>query len=163
MLIADFGPLPQPSFGVALGAGGRYDEWRFLLAGQLWLSQTVRGGADLPAYSARVGRQTAAFTVGRGLRFGRVELAPFLTLALERISARGAGAGVTASDARAVWLSTGAGLQGSLALWNALAVFVDVGARIQTSRPRIAIDGLGDVRQLGPVALNSSLGLEWTF
>jgi hypothetical protein len=163
VLVADFGPLPQPSFGVALGVGGRYDEWRFLLEGQLWLSQTVRGGADLAAYSARVGRQTAAFTVGRGLRFGRVELAPCLTLALERLSGRGAGAGVTASDARAVWLSTGAGLQGSLELWRALAVFVDVGARIQTSRPRIAIDGLGDVRQLGPVALNSALGLEWTF
>lgn len=162
VIVAELGPLAEPSFGFALGVGGRYDEWRFLLSGQLWLSQTV-DGTELPAYGARLGRQAAALTVGRGFRVGRGELAPCLTLALERITARGTGAGVVPSDAQAVWLGVGVGVQGSLELWQALALFADLGGRVETSRPLIAIDGLGNVRQLGPVALDAAFGLEWTF
>jgi hypothetical protein len=161
-IVAELGPLPEPSLGFALSVGGAYDEWRFLVSGQLWLSQTVRG-TDLPSYGARLGRQAAAFTVGRGFRFGNGELAPCFTLALERITARGTGAGVEPSDAQAVWLGVGAGVQGSLELWPALALFADLGGRIETSRPLIAIDGLGNVRQLGPVALDTAVGLEWRF
>lgn len=162
-VVADYGPLPDPNIGVALSAGGRYDQWRFLVSGQLWLNQTVHGGADLPDYQARVRRQTATLTLGHAFRLGRFELAPCLVLALERIAARGAGAGVTPSEAQAVWLATGAAFQGSLALSKTVALFADVGARVQTSRPVIAIDGLGDVRQLRPVGLSSALGLEWSF
>ncbi|MES1183940.1 MAG: hypothetical protein ABUL60_08995 [Myxococcales bacterium] len=161
--VADFGPLPNPNVGVALAAGGRFDQWRFLVAGQLWLNQTVHGGADLPSYSARVRRQTATLTLGRAFRWGSFELAPCLVLALERIAARGAGDGVAPSEAQAVWLSTGAAFQGSLALSKTLAIFADVGARVQLSRPVIAIDGLGDLRQLRPIGLSSGLGLEWSF
>ena len=161
-IVGELGPLPDPSLGFSLGVGGRYDDWRFLLSAQLWLTQTVRG-TDLPDHGARLGRQAAGVTVGRGFRVGRGELAPCVTLALERITARGTGTGVTATDAQAVWLGIGAGVQGSLELAPALAIFADVGGRIETARPLIAIDGLGNVRQLGPVALDAALGLEWSF
>jgi len=161
-LVAELGSLPDPSLGFALGVGGRYDAWRFLLTGQLWLNQTVHG-TDLPQYGARVARQVAALTVGHGFRLGRGELAPCLSLALERITARGTGADVIASDTQAVWLGVGAGVQGSLPVWQALAVFVDLGGHVQTSRPLLAIDGLGNLRQLGPVALDTAVGLEWSF
>lgn len=161
-VVAELGSLPEPSLGFALGAGGRYDEWRFLLSGQLWLSQTVYG-ATLRQHGARVARQAAAFTVGRGFRLGPAELAPCLTLALERITARGTGAGVVPSDTQAVWLGVGAGVQASLPLGQALAVFLDLGGRVETSRPLLAIDGLGDLRQLGPAALETAVGVEWNF
>lgn len=161
-LVAELGSLPDPSLGFALGVGGRYDAWRFLVTGQLWLNQTVHG-TSLPQYGARVARQAAALTVGHGFRWGRGELAPCLTLALERITARGTGPDVVASDTQAVWLGVGAGIQGSLPVWQALAFFVDLGGHVQTSRPLLAIDGLGNLRQLGPVALDGAVGLEWSF
>jgi hypothetical protein len=163
VLVADFGPLPDPNVGFALGAGARYEEWRFLLTGQVWLNQTVHGGADLPDYGARVRRQTATLTLGRAFRLGRFELAPCLALALERITARGSGDGVVVSDAQTLWLAGGAVFQGSLAMSKTLALFADVGARVEMSRPVIAIEGLGDVRQLRPIGLTSAVGLEWSF
>jgi len=162
VVVADFGPLPQPSLGLALGAGVSYEQWRFLLMGELWLNQTIHG-TDLPSYGADAGRQTAALVVGRGFRFESFEVAPCLTLALERITARGVGAGVVPIEQSASWISAGAGVLGSLHLGTTAALVAEIGGRIETSRPLIAIDGLGNLRQLGPLALTTAVGAEWTF
>lgn len=161
-LVGELGALPEPSAGFGLGVGAHYDDWLFVLSGQFWLPQTLHGTA-FPGHGARVARQLASLTMGRAFRAGRAEVGPCLTLALQRISARGTGAGVTPSEARAVWLGVGAGAQGALEVAEALAIFADVGARVETARPLLAIDGLGDVAQIGPVALAAAVGLQWSF
>lgn len=161
-LVGELGALPEPSAGFGLGVGAHYDDWLFVLSGQFWLPQTLHGTA-FPGHGARVARQLASLTMGRAFRAGRAEVGPCLTLALQRISARGTGAGVTPSEARAVWLGVGAGAQGALEVAEALAIFADVGARVETARPLLAIDGLGDVAQIGPVTLAAAVGLQWSF
>jgi hypothetical protein len=161
-LVAELGPLPQPSLGLAAGAGIGSGDWRVSLLARVWRNQAV-SGVDLPAQGADLTHQTAMLTVGRGFRRGELEAAPFVSLALERITARGTGAGVVPSEQEALWLGVGAGVEGRLHISDTLAAIVELGCRAQTSRPVITIDGLGRIRKLGAFAVGSALGFEWTF
>jgi hypothetical protein len=162
VIVTDFGPLPQPSLGLALGTGISYEQWRFHLLGELWLDQTVHG-IDLPTFGADVSRETATLVVGRGFRLSSFELAPCLTIALEHIKARGVGPNVVPSDQSASWINVGPSVLGSMHLGTAVAVVAEIGGRFETSRPLIAIDGLGNLRQLGPFAFTTAIGTEWSF
>ena len=84
VVVADFGPLPQPSVGLALGAGVSYEQWRFLLMGELWHNQTIHG-ADLPSYGADAGRQNRS--AHRGSWISRREASGDSRLSLWRWSA----------------------------------------------------------------------------
>jgi hypothetical protein len=44
---------------------------------------------------------------------------------------------------------------------KSLALFVGANVDFELSRPRIAIEGLGEVRQLGPVSARAMAGMEW--
>jgi hypothetical protein len=44
---------------------------------------------------------------------------------------------------------------------KSLALFVGANADLELSRPRIVIDGLGQIRQLGPVSTRVTTGVEW--
>ena len=162
VLVAEVGPLPDSSLGLSLGVGVGYEKWRALVGGQLWLNQTVHG-TDLPQFGADVSRQTTTLSIGRGFGRGRWELGPSLTLALERITASGTGPNVTPSKQHALWLGVGADVEGVLYVFESLALFGGLGGRIETSRPVIAIDGLGDVRQLRSLALHTAIGVECRF
>jgi hypothetical protein len=162
MFVTDLGPLPSPSFGLALGVGIKYDDWRLLLVGKRWLHQSV-GGRDLPAFSASVGRQSLDLSACRAARFGRFELGPCVGAGVEQVAARGAGAGVAPLEPSAAWLAASASALGTLRILKALALVAAVGGRIETSRPRISIDGLGELRQFSPFALSTAVGAEWSF
>ena len=45
IVVGDLGPLPNPSLGAGAGVGMRYDSWRVLLAGHVYLGQTADAGA----------------------------------------------------------------------------------------------------------------------
>jgi hypothetical protein len=159
---AEFGPLPRPTFGVELGAGVRHEPWRLLASGALSLGQTVYG-TDRPGYGAEVGRATAALEAGYEVHFEPFGLAPSLALSLEHITAKGVGGGVVPIDQQATWLGAGATVVASLQAGKAFALVAEMGVRIETSRPLISIDGLGNIHQLGPWTLSTTLGAEWGF
>jgi hypothetical protein len=158
----EFGPLPQPSLGLGLGAGVSYENWRVLLAGALWLEQSLPA-PNRPGYGADATRKSLALSVGRGFEMRDVELVPCITMGLEHLSARGFGSDVMAHQRSAVWLSAGAGLLIAWHFASSVALVADVGARVQASRPLISIDGLGDVRQLAPLSFGSVVAAEWSF
>jgi hypothetical protein len=160
---ADAGPLPHAAVGTGLGVGMRYGLWRALLAGNLFAGQSVSAPGQDGALGAEVQRITGQLAVCRGWRSHRLELAPCVGLALERMTARGFGEGVSPQEQRAVWPALGVG---AVAHWYAresLALFAGVSGYLELARPHLVIDGLGEVAQLGPVAASASAGLEWIF
>lgn len=163
ILAADLGPLPDPSVGVGLGVGIGYESWRFLLLGHLYRGQTIGAGDPGAAFAAGADleRATAQLAICRGWRSAPFEIAPCLGLAVERISASGFGQGVAPKTQSAVWVAPSAG---AVLHWNALkslAWFVGVHGDLELSRPRIVIDGLGEIGQLGAVSARVATGLEW--
>ena len=44
---------------------------------------------------------------------------------------------------------------------KSLAFFAGVTGYLELSRPRLVIEGLGEVRQLAPVAAGAMVGVEW--
>ena len=157
-----FGPLPQSSWGVAFAGGAAFESWRLVLGGSAWLRQSMTS-EQAPGYGADVDRLTGTFKACRALQQGAFEVAPCLVLSLEHISARGTGAGVTARAQQATWLAVGAGAQGRLYLASWLSLLVGVDAQLETSRPLLSIDGVGDLGQLGPAAFSATVGPEWIF
>ncbi len=155
-----FGPLPAPSWGVALAGGAAFENWRLLLGGTAWLRQNV-GSEPFPEYGADVDRLTGMFKACHALGDLRFEVAPCLVLSVEHIWARGTGPDVMASSSQTTWVAIGVGAQGRLSLASWLSVLVGVDAQIETARPVISVEGLGDLRRLGPAALTATVGPEW--
>jgi hypothetical protein len=160
LVTLDFGPLPRPSGGVAAATGLRFDEWHFLIGVQVSLPQTVPA-EDFPGYGAQVWRATAESWICRGWRSARLEVAPCLLLAVERITATGHGQYLRSSSSTAIWFSGGAGVLGRWYGLDSLALVVGAGGRIEASRPQIEIRGLGGVHQLGPAGVTVRIGSEW--
>jgi hypothetical protein len=154
------GLLPNASLGFGFGAGVERAHWRAVLAGSEWLHQSVPA-KNLPGYGASVARTTAKLWTCRATRLAALEIAPCLTLSIEHVAAHGTGSHVASRAARATWLAAGGGLQGRLYLarWLSLTALID--GQIETSRPKLSIDGVGAVDQLGPAAVTVMLGPEW--
>lgn len=159
---ADFGPLPHPALGLGAGAGVRYGVWRFVLAGHVSRNQNVES-VEIPESGAELKRLTAELTACRGFRFSSVELAPCAALALEVVSARGFGDSVAAQSAKAVWPAVGIGGKAALYPWEPLAIFATVTGYVELSRPRLVIEGVGEIAELSPAAAFATLGVEWIF
>jgi hypothetical protein len=160
LVALSLGPLPEPVIGFGLAGGVSFERFRFLIEGQKWLEQRV-SAEDFPEFGADVERATATLRGCRSFRWDRVALAPCLTLSLEHLSATGSGPEVSPSTQRALWLAPGAGAQGFLLLTSWFNLVVSLDGRIETSRPRISIEGVGEVDQLAPVAVTVVLGSEW--
>lgn len=160
---ADAGPLPHAAVGAGLGVGMRYGPWRVLLAGSLFAGQSVSAPGQGGALGADVQRITGQLATCRGWRSHRLELAPCVGLALERVTARGFGEGVSPQEQRAVWPAPGLGAVAHWYVRESLALFAGVSGYLELARPHLVIDGLGEVAQLGPVAAGASAGLEWIF
>ncbi len=157
----DLGLFPRPVLGVGIGIGTRYDAWRVVLAGHLSRSQTL-GAPELGGtFGAELQRATGHLLTCRGWHWTHFELAPCVGLALEHVTARGFGEGVSPRARRAVWLAPSAG---AVAYWYALeswAFFAGITGYLELSRPLLLIQDLGEVRQLGPAAIGAAVGLEW--
>lgn len=160
LAVMSLGPLPQPSWGVAFAAGAAFEDWRLQLGASAWLRQHI-ASEESPDFGADIDRLSGVFRACRTLSESRFEASPCLVLSLEHISARGNGPGVTARSEQATWLAVGLGAQGRLKLTNFLGILLGVDAQIETARPVIAIDGVGDLRQLGSAALTATVGPEW--
>lgn len=163
VVAADVGPLPRATVGVGLRVGMGYGSWRALVAGQLSAGQTVSVPEQGGALGAELQRMTGQLTICRGWRARRFEVAPCVGLAVEHMTARGFGDGVSQRSARAVWPAPSVG---AVAHWHAmesLALFAGVSGYLELSRPHLVIDGLGEIAQLGRTAAGGSAGLEWLF
>jgi hypothetical protein len=163
ILAADLGPLPDPSVGVGLGAGIGYESWRFLVAGHLYRGQAVSAmdpGAAFAA-GADLERVTAHLAICRGWRSDQFEIAPCIGLTVEHVTASGFGQGVSPETQSALWAAPSAGAALHWYALKSLALFVGANVDFELSRPRIVIEGLGEVRQLGPVSARAMAGMEW--
>lgn len=159
-LRADIGVLPEPSFGLGLGAGLRYDAWLFLVSGALYMAQDYEPG-PFAGYGAHFGRASGDLSVCHSWPFGSFELSPCLQLWLDDVSARGTGLGIASTDPRTAWLSVGAGAQALWPINRHAALLFGVNGRIATSKPRFVSEGIGEIYQVGPAALGLVLGCEW--
>jgi hypothetical protein len=163
ILVADLGPLPNPSVGAGLGVGVRYESWRLLLDGHAYLGQTVDAmdaGGEFGA-GADLQRMTGHLSLCRGWRSAGFEIGPCLGLALEYVTAEGFGQRVSPEAQRAVWPALSAG---AIAHWyplKSLAFFAGVSGYLEVSRPRLVIEGLGEIRQFAPIAAGAVIGVEW--
>lgn len=154
------GPLPRPSWGVAFAAGASFENWRLLLGGTAWLRQHVPSEQS-PEFGADVDRLSGTFRACHTVSQSKFEVAPCLVLSLEHVAARGTGDGVHARSEQATWLAVGAGAQGRLHLNRSVALLLGLDAQIQTGRPVVSIDGVGEVKQLGFAAFTATIGPEW--
>jgi hypothetical protein len=96
------------------------------------------------------------------VRWQRFAAGPCLLAVLDRVTARGVGDQVSSHTRHAAVFAAGAG---AIARWQSrpsFALILLLGAQLQLSRPRIVLDGLGEVDQLAPLAFSASTGLEWS-
>ncbi len=160
-LLFDVGPLRDPSIGLGAAAGLRRGSFRALVGVQFYPEQhldiTTRGVEA----GTRFHRTTARLSACHGWRSGAYELTPCGELAALFLEAEGFGTGVSRETRRAVWLSPGLTVTPIWHLSESLALFANLGALLETSKPRIVIEGLGQVTQLEPVVWTAAVGAEW--
>jgi hypothetical protein len=156
------GPLPKPSLGVEGGLGWSYDQWRMLLLGRIYRSQTVWSELS-PDTGAEIDRRAVSFSACRQLRAGAFAWAPCAALELEQVSAQGIGVGIAQQTSRA-WVPVfGVSPAGYVYFAPWLALQGSLSLSVASARPRVVIDGFGPVQQLGALRAGAALGLEWIF
>jgi hypothetical protein len=168
MVALGVGPLPLPSFGLAVSAGASVDDWSFFVQLTKWAQQhlTVPG---FPAYGADVDRATVNLGGCRAFRRDVFEVAPCLVMSVEHLSATGMGDRVLARSQRVTWFAPGLGGQARVYLADWFALGAAVTGQVETSRAQISIAGtgagsgagVGQVGRLGPAAVTVLVGSEW--
>jgi hypothetical protein len=156
------GPLPHPGFDLGGGAGLGYAAWQFVLSGRVGSRQSI-ARTSLGGAGASVRRLAAELSVCRGFDTGPLELAPCLVAAVEHVTASGFGKWVAPRSRSAAWAAPGAGLLARLHLHDSLALVAGTTGYVEVARPHLVIDNVGEVDQLGPVALRAFIGTDWTF
>jgi hypothetical protein len=158
---AELGPLPDPTLALGLGLGARYESWLAVLSGRISRRQTVTAPALGSNVSADLDRITGELATCRGFRWGTVEVAPCFLVAVEYVTARGSGDGVTPGAQHTAWPALGVGGAAHFYATESLAFFVTLAGYVELARPRLVIEGLGEVGQLTPFAGGLGLGVEW--
>jgi hypothetical protein len=159
--VVSIGPLPTPSLGLAVAGGASFDQWRFLARGAAWLSQYSAGADEFEPYGARVRRTSLTLSTCRSLFVSRFDIAPCATIALAHLSARGEGAHIAPRTAQATWVAAGLGLHARFHVVSWMSLVLSADGELGTSRPQFIVDGVGQVRALGPGAAILGLGTEW--
>ena len=136
--------------------------WHLLASGLYHprLDIEMEGPSD---HGARVVRGSAHLSLCRWLGDGQLQLAPCLTTSMQHLLARGVGSDVDRSSASYTWLSLGPSGFARLRVSDWLGLVLGVGIDLQTARPVIVIEGVGDVDQVGPVEVRSALAAMWIF
>ena len=161
-LAADWGPMPKPSAGVAIGVGLSALEWRFLGSVALPRDQQLRlagssgAGAELTHWAVEA-------WACRAFRSATLELAPCVLAGWESLKASGNGPVLDARTQRASWFSGGAAALGRWYVADWFAFAASVGAKVEGARPTISIEGLGDYGRLKPVDFSFRAGPVWIF
>jgi hypothetical protein len=160
LVAASVGLLPSASWGAALALGVQVERWNLLLDGGAWLRQSL-SASDVPDVAAHLDRMELGLRACHTFSFGALELAPCARLSLQHIWTRGAGAHITARTAQTTWLAIGVGGQTRWSISSRLGLVAAVDVQAQTARPKIMIDALGRIGQIGSLALTLFLGTEW--
>lgn len=160
LVAVELAALPEPSLGVAAAAGVSFDRWRFLVDGSIWRTQRMTASDD-PGISADVGLIAVGGRTCWAALHGRVDVGPCVTLTVEHLRARGGGDHIAPRTAESIWFAAGIGAEARWRLAPWFALDARVGAELETSRPRIAIDGVGTLGQVGPASVTVMLGPEW--
>lgn len=161
LVTGDIGPLPSPSVSFGLAVGYRASGWRFLLSGHASSERSI--ASTVPGYGVDVGRMAVDLSVCRGFRASRLELAPCVSLVVERMTARGFGERIVPSTESPTLPSAGATVIGYWYASNWLALFASVGGRVQALRPNVTLETIGTVYRVAPVAIAIAMGSEWIF
>jgi hypothetical protein len=77
------------------------------------------------------------------------------------VSARGFGDNVSSEKNGALWVAPGVGGVAHWYVLDSLALFTSVTGYVELSRPRLVIEGLGEIARLSPVAGGATFGVEW--
>jgi hypothetical protein len=162
LLALDVARLPTPSLGLGADLGLRYDDWRVGGGARIFQSQTL-WSREITDVGVEVGRFTAGVWACRRWGGGRLELAPCAHLSLERIDVRGLGRNVTSRSEHVTSLAFGAGGSAYFYPTDWMALVGTGTLSFASARPRLAIEGLEERRQLGPVVLGFGLASEWIF
>jgi hypothetical protein len=160
LAMLELGPLPQPALGLALAGGVRFAPYTLLLEGRARLGQRLRGPGDA-SVAAELDHVSVGLRGCRALTGGRFALSPCVHFEVEHLWARGSGSHLSVRTAQTTWFAAGAGLQVRLELSAWLGLVARIDAQLETARPRISVDNLGNLGQLGPAAFSFSLGSEW--
>jgi hypothetical protein len=162
LLAVDVARLPTPSVGLGADLGVRYDDWRFGGGARIFQNQTL-WSRQISDIGAKVARFTAQGWTCRRFVGARLELAPCLLIGLERSSVRGVGPNVSSRTEHVTSLLFGAGGSAYLYPTDWMALVGTVTLSFASAEPRLSIDGLDEIRQLGPALLGFNLGSEWIF
>lgn len=156
------GSLPAPSVQWSAGVGWRSPDWLVWLSGRYQPAQTVES-RSAPGVGAEVSRVAAEVGLARGFRGEHFEWAPGVLLGMDYLMVSGAGEDIEAADASSMYpfVVASVSLRWLIARWFSVAA--QIGAELPLSRPRLMVDELGEVGQLGPVSGRLSVGSEWNF
>lgn len=158
----DLGPLPKASVGAGGALGVRWGAFRVVVGARLFFEQewlmpgTFQVGADVSRFQV-----DGAFC--RGWATGRFEFSPCLTLGLERIGARGKGPRVAPNPQQSLSFVIGAAGTAHFYLHDRVALFASAGLGLETTRPRLVVEGLGEIGHTRPLQFSVGLGPEWIF
>jgi hypothetical protein len=162
LLAAEVGRLSAPGVGLGAAVGLRNARWRYVADARIFQRRSI-WSSEFP--DVGVSASTAALALSGCRGFGRTswELAPCLSVGVERWQLEGKGPNVVARQESGVSFVIGAGGAAHLYLSDWLAIVGAASLGLETHRPRVMLAGLGELRQLGPLRLDFTLGLEWIF
>jgi len=158
----DLGPMPKPTVGLAVAAGLSAQSWRFSATfelpqhQQLLLPDASGAGAELKHWAVEA-------WACRAWRSPGLELAPCLLVGWERLTASGSGPSVTPRSVRASWGSIGVAAVGRWYVADWFAFAASAGAKVESARPTIRIDGLEGYARLEPLDFTLRIGPMWIF
>jgi hypothetical protein len=160
LLVVDAGILPSWAYGVGGGAGFRAGRVQAMIAGVFWLPQSSMGASSFSGnYMRRSGKLSGCYS----WRFGHVELGPCVTIALEDVTAQGSGPDVVGGPGHTTWVTAGLAGRAAWDLRRWATLFIRPSVTLSTSRPTFAIESVGSLYQVPPVAAGLELGCEWIF
>jgi hypothetical protein len=148
--------------GLGADLGLRHDDWRFGGGARIFRSQTL-WSREITDVGAEVARLTAQGWMCRRLSGTRLELAPCAVLGLEHISVHGVGPNVASRSQQVTSFSFGAGGSAYFYPTDWMALVGSAALSFASARPRLSIDGLEEIRQLGPAVFGVNLASEWIF
>lgn len=158
----ELGRLSGATWGGGAGVGLAYDHWRLTLDARIFGRRTL-WSSEFSDVGVAVSPATLALAVCRGFDLSGFELSPCLAVELERAMLRGVGPNVVGRSETRTSLGFGAGTTAQFHLRDRLALVGGAMLFVESSRPRMALAGIDEVRQLGAVKLGVSLGAEWIF
>lgn len=154
--------LSPPAFGGGAAVGVRHQGWRVAVDARTFLERSL-WSSEFPDVGVTVTPATLSLSGCRGFRRLPFELGPCLLLGVERLRFRGTGPNVATRDETLTSFVLGAGGAAHLYLSEWFALTLGAGLAVPSQRPRISLGGLGELRTLGAVKVDVSLGSEWIF